>query len=110
MLGTIPGAEDVVVKHSFYWAYSLIRERDNTMLDSNKSYRRKNKVGKQDRKSQGWDGAVDVLCIGSQWRPHWEDDTSFVLFIVERNECVKKAKYKEENKNHSHLFCLEIYS
>lgn len=32
------------------------------MLDSNKSYRRKNKVGKQVRKSKGWDGLVDVYC------------------------------------------------
>lgn len=31
------------------------------MLDSKKSYSRKNKAGKWDRKSQGWGEVVDVL-------------------------------------------------
>lgn len=41
------------------------------MLDSNKSYRSKNKVGKKVRKSQGWDGVVDAYCswIASEGLP-----------------------------------------
>lgn len=57
-------------KKIFYWAYILIREKDNTMLDSSRFYRRKNKSRKQDRKCQGWDGVVDTLDY--QWRTHWE--------------------------------------
>lgn len=39
-----------------------------------------------------------------------ESPTTNVMFIVEGKEGVKKAKYREENKNHLHLFYVEIYS
>lgn len=34
------------------------------MLDSKKSYSRKNRAGKWDRKSQGWGEVVDVSLLG----------------------------------------------
>lgn len=39
-----------------------------------------------------------------------ESSTTNAVFIVERKESIKKTKYKEENKNHLHLYNVEIYS